>query len=252
MYADIKKTVKPRRRWLRFSLRTLLILVTVLSVPLGWVGWRLGQIRREQATIAWIEERGGEVSFQYGTDKSWWEKTTDKWFGERRVRSVSLHNKQVSDVSPLMELKNPTFLNLGSTHVSDLSPLAELKNPAYLDFQNTQVIDLSPLAELKSLRTLVLRNTQVSDLSPLAELKSLELLWLDNTQVSDASPLMELKNLTFLNLGSTHVSDVSPLVELKSLELLWLDNTHVSDEQVQKLRQALPNCEIHLSIRVEK
>ena len=76
--------------WLRFSLRTLLIVVTLLAVPLGWVGWRLGQVRRERATITWVEETGGEVAFQYGTDRrSWWEESTGKWFGET-VREVSL------------------------------------------------------------------------------------------------------------------------------------------------------------------
>jgi hypothetical protein len=40
------KTTKLRRRWFRFRLRTLLGLVTLLSVPLGWVGWELDRHRR--------------------------------------------------------------------------------------------------------------------------------------------------------------------------------------------------------------
>jgi hypothetical protein len=188
MDASIEKPAEPRRRWFRFSLRLLLIVVTVLAVPLGWIGWELRQVRREQATITWIVETGGGVNYQSNfkpDDRSWWEESTDKWFGER-VCWVSL--------------------------------------------DNTQVSDLSPLAELKNLKTLSLDQTQVSDLSPLAELKKLEVLYLSHTQVSDLSPLAELKNL----------------------EWLYLHNTKVSDEQVQELRQALPNCHIQHLTRVEE
>ncbi len=101
MDADTEKTAKPRRRWLRFSLWTLLIVVTVLAVPLGWVGWKRGQVRKERATIAWIEEAGGDFlfpSYKEGT-KSWWKLSTDKWFGERvfwSLKELNLGGTQVS------------------------------------------------------------------------------------------------------------------------------------------------------------
>ena len=116
MDADTKKTAKPRRRWLRFSLRTLLIVVPVLAVPLGWVGWKKGQ---ERATITWVEEMGGQIGFLFRNDeRSWWEESTDKWFGER-VWWVDLINTQVTDLSPLAELKNLDWLDLSNTQVSD-------------------------------------------------------------------------------------------------------------------------------------
>ena len=156
------KTTKSRR-WIRFRLRTLLILIALLSVPLGWVGWEVDQRRKEKIAIAWIEELGGSVSSDdYIGERSWWEKTTDKWLGER-VRMMNFVDTQVSDVSPLAELKNLEFLYLNDTKVSDLSLLAELKNLTHLWLGNTQVSDLSPLAELKNLEFLYLNGLQVSD-----------------------------------------------------------------------------------------
>ena len=160
---DETHNTKPRRRWFQFSLRTLLIVVTLSAVPLGWVGWKLEQGRRQRAAIAWVEKMGGTVAFVSVEETSWWREWTDKLFGP-------------------------------------------------------------------SVREVDLRGTPVTDLSPLAGLKNLDLLYLRNTQVSDLSPLAELKNLKWLLLG----------------------NMSVSDEDVQELRQALPNCEIIHSIRIEE
>ncbi len=43
-------TRKPRRRWLQFSLRTLLVLMLVTSVPLGRLTYKLKQTREQRAT----------------------------------------------------------------------------------------------------------------------------------------------------------------------------------------------------------
>jgi hypothetical protein len=177
----VEKT-KPRR-WFRFRLRTLLVMVTLLSVPLGWAGWELDQRRREKATIAWVEEMGGYVGSPWPNDqRSWWAKTEDKWLGES-VRYVNLIQTPVNDLSPLLELTNLESLDLSGIEVN--VPL---------------LLDLSPIAEMKKLKELRLINTPVSELSPLAELKNLETL----------------------------------------AGFSWW----VNEEQVEKLRKALPNCEI--------
>jgi hypothetical protein len=41
----------PRRRWFRFSLRTMLIAVVVLSIPLAWVAYSLNWIRERRKLI---------------------------------------------------------------------------------------------------------------------------------------------------------------------------------------------------------
>ncbi len=74
----------------------------------------------------------------------------------------------------------------------------------------------------------------------------------ENTMVSDLSPLLELNNLERLSFKNTRVGDLSTLMELKSLRKLWLYNPQMSDEQVQELRQALPNCHFPRTADVEK
>jgi hypothetical protein len=257
MDANTNNPAKPRRRWFRFSLRTLFILVTLASLPLGWVGWGLGEVRKERAVVAWVEEMGGRVTYgivAVAVDKSWWVKTTEKWFGEKVLQSINvidLGETEVSDLSRLAEIKNLETLYLYNTEVTDLTPLAAMNNLRTLFLSNTPVTDLSPLAELQSLNELNLGGTEVSDLWPLAELTNLRLLSVHNTQVSDLSPLTGLTNLVRLNLRNTPVSDLSPLAELKSLAMLDLSSTSTTGEQLQSLRQLFPRCEIRHSVRVQ-
>jgi hypothetical protein len=38
---------KPKRRWFRFSLRIAFVALTIISLPMGWLGYQLNLIRRE-------------------------------------------------------------------------------------------------------------------------------------------------------------------------------------------------------------
>ena len=187
------------------------------------------------------------------------------------LQKLSLYDTAVIDLQPLATLHNLLALNLDNTGVSDLQPLAALYNLQRVDLDNTSVSDLQPLTALHNLKILYLNNTAVSDLQPLAGLHSLQELFLDNTAVSDLLPLATLHNLLVLNLDNTGVSDLQPLKALHKLENLSLGNTTVSDlqplasltnlgfldlsdstiseQQINELKNQLPNLNIfHLSL----
>src|SRR5947209_6373548 len=54
-----------RRRWLRFSLRTLLLLVLILGVGLGWLGNVIIRVRHQRQIVAGIGAAGGQVAYDY-------------------------------------------------------------------------------------------------------------------------------------------------------------------------------------------
>ena len=115
-----------------------------------------------------------------------------------------------SDLSPLANLKNLTFIDCSGTQVSDLAPLQTLTNLQTLNCTGTQVSDLAPLQNLTNLQTLYCTGTQVSDLSPLQTLTNLQTLDCSHTQVSDLTPLQTLTNLQRLGCGGTRVRDLAP------------------------------------------
>ncbi len=55
---------RPRRRFLRFSVRGLIVLVLVIG---AWLGWMVRSARIQREAVAAIENAGGEVLY----DREW-------------------------------------------------------------------------------------------------------------------------------------------------------------------------------------
>ena len=55
-------TTKTKRRWLRFSLRTFFVLLTVFCV---WFGWHVERARQQRKAVEWVVEMGGRVLYDY-------------------------------------------------------------------------------------------------------------------------------------------------------------------------------------------
>src|SRR5436190_10979545 len=50
---------KPKRRWYQFSLLTMLVVLTLTSVPLGYIAWEREECRRGTSICAQITKLGG-------------------------------------------------------------------------------------------------------------------------------------------------------------------------------------------------
>ncbi len=201
---------KPKRRFLRFSLRALLVFMLVVCVTLGW---KVEKARKQREAVAWVQECGEHVFYDYELDDARKRVPNPQPPGPKWLREllgidffddvVAVAFDQVSDVTPLAGLTSLESLMLVGTQVSDVSPLAGLTSLKLLYLSDAHVTDITPLAGLTSLEQLYLANTQVSDVTPLAGLTSLEQLALTGTQVKDVTPLAGLKNLKELHLNDT-------------------------------------------------
>ena len=228
-----------KRRWLSFSVKTLLLLVLVSGVAFGWLGMRLRKAGLQRESVTTIEQLGGQVRYEYQEDKwdkpsgpEWLRDLLGRHFFDRVVAvyfsTPGIPNDRVNDISFLSGMDHLRLLYLDRTAVRDISLLADKKELQVLSISNTQIEDLSPLASLPNLETISFNRTNVSDLSPLGKHK-LKRAWMRGTNVSDISVLAGMESLVFLDLYKTKVSDISPLSSAKNLEELSLNWTEVAD-----------------------
>ena len=219
------------RRRFQFSLRTLLILVAVVSLGLGLLVKPLNECRRKQAELRAFElanRLGGQVA-------------EDGW-ADIRFDGIRLDGVDLQDLDGY-----PGFrLGLTNTSVSEevVTHLRVLRNLKYLDLSGSKVDDaaLVRLKGLPSLRGLILMNTSITDdsLRHLEGLVNVRSLFLDGTQITGPglSHMKSLSNLGVLCLRNTPVTDdgLEHLKELKSLRYLYLMNTRVTDAGLEHLK----------------
>ena len=256
---------KSRRRWHQFSLRTLLIAVTLVGCGLGWFGKKVWEAKQQAAAVAAIENAGGSVLYDYEIDShgNYVPKVASPdpaWLrailGDRCLRIVRWVSFDTfagdpttindANLGHLKELMGLEYLTLSFTQVTDtgLKQLQGLTDLRSLDLTYTQVTDagLESLRRLTRLKSLNLRGTKVTDagVERLQELLQLRQLTLTNTQISDAG-LEHLKGLTQLHELSLdynyQVTDagLEHLTTLTELTTLNLSGTQVTDAGLEHL-----------------
>jgi hypothetical protein len=159
------------RRWYQFSLRSLLAVILLCAIALGWVAWKLQQKDRERQAMADIRRQGGFANYQYGDrGKAPLGLGWTKWFlGDNfydRVEDVGFDQDTKANIRPPKDLCDVKSLELTSAQVRD------------------------------------------EDLYYVRHLSDLEIVWLTNNPVTDDG-LLHLKglvNLTLLHLGHSEVT----------------------------------------------
>ncbi len=208
-------SLKPR--WYQFSLRTLLMAMTVLCVgPGSYVAYHQRKVRQQQSAVAAIEQLGGYV-----------------FYDEKAPARSGLARLILGDNS------------FGNVNGVDFNPLKT---------ENRQITDadLRHLQAFPRLNHLVLKNCrQITDaaLGELSGLTSLQYLYLNDTPITDAG-LVHLSGLTNLEeLSLTHTQVTGPglgqLSSLTKLQFLYLYSTRIPSDGVDEIQKALPKCRIN-------
>ncbi len=242
--------MKPNRRRLQYSLRSLLIFVLAANAGMAWFGARYRAAKQQREAVAGIRALGGEVFYDY--EQEAWRGTVappgPAW--ARRLLGVDFFADVVGvcpGILPTLSHSCPPITDEWLEQIGKLSRLEGLDLTLWSGLSDAKLARLERLARLKTLR---LDGYWVTDagLAHLRGLTRLEELDLNGCRVTDAG-LRHLRGLTrlrTLNLDQTGVTDagLEHLRGLKELRTLNLNCTDVTDEGAKKLQRALPKCEI--------
>ncbi len=213
------------RRWFRFRLRTLLLVLTAIGIVSGvWIN----SARRQQLAVESVKSLGGRVQYDYQTD--------DLFNFERRA--VSPVSSRLAAMLGEDYFLDVVLFDLTGTAATDddLRRVAGARGLRYLDLTNTGVSNegVAHLTSLTALEKLLLQNTQVSD-AVIERLPHVTQLWLDQTGITDEGlrRLVErFPGLESLGISNTKVTDKGLALLDKLDELKWLvvDSAQLSAE----------------------
>ena len=269
-------SLRPTRRWLQFSLRTLLVVMTLAAVLLGWVVSQRQKAANQQNAVEsfqaaekfWSDSPNGidltkfpsihasaDVTFDTrATPRPEWLRLVlgNEVFGT--AQKIKFSGADDIGLAPVVHLTNTREIHLYGTQVSDagMAYLAGLPKLEVLLLGGTRVGDagMAHLEGARSLKSLYLTNTRMGDagLAHLSKLPNLESLYLSGTLITDSglANLSGMKGLKELEIKDTNVSDVGliHLQALVSLSKLDLKDTKVTDQGVASLKNALPGLQI--------
>ena len=237
---------KPKRRFLRYSLRTMLVVVLVLSV---WLGYMANQAAKQRRAVEVLEamEPWGAVHYDYKYDASDLRMVpTSKDRHEPEFLGMSLGAIWPRPVL-WVDLRGNWVNNKDLAQVVTAFPQVE-----YLSLHGASINDdgVRGIASLRRLRFLILSDTQISDIG-LCHIPNgnLEYLALDSTRVTDQGmvEIRRLGGLKRIDLDYTEISDagISHLAHLPDLDVITISGTNVTLEGAQQLRARRPKLKIY-------
>ena len=203
----------PARRWLANGLRTLAIVAATVGLLFGW---KLNEVRHQRSVVDEVAKFDATIHYDYeyrGRSKPPGPKWLRRMFGDDFFTVVA-------------------GVEIVTDHITGDAVAA--------------------VSTLPHLKTLLVHSEGIDDqgLLQLAGATELEQLTFRSTHVTDAglAQLAVLKELTSLIIDAPRITDVGLILleELPNLTRVDLISTRVTTEGVDRLRAALPKCDIRV------
>lgn len=150
--------------------------------------------------------------------------------------------QKLSDLSTITRINQAITIDLSNNKLSDIDALSEATMVENLVLSNNQIVSVEPLRDLHELKALDVSNNSVASFVMLRKLENLVVLSASNNLITSLAGLEKMTSLQFLYLNDNLIEDINVLKYLKSLKLIDLSNNKVKKDDIEKLKEALPDC----------
>lgn len=221
------------RRWFRFSLATMFLVLTIGCIALGWI---VNRAHNQRQIVARIRAAEGSVWYQ----------------SEEYVRGPNFERiyhkpagpKWLHDVLGIDYFDYVTTIHTGNLMLTDrdLAQMSAFSKLRMLRIEDSPITSggVRHLARLKQLEDISLHHTRVDD-EGLRYLAKCPLYRLDLSQTKiTGAGLVHFRNhptLTELDLARTGLDDegITHLVTVPNIDRMFLGHTHITDSCVEEL-----------------
>jgi hypothetical protein len=234
-----------RRRWWQYSLRLLLVFVTLVACAAAWLGMHVRRCRREEVATRYLASLNAQVNVGYGSPF----RDDNTWGGEAFFQGGPAWLTKLLGVDIYRTVTGLNCYAGGNRFSYGRGPDGQLRiDRKYVSGLADK--DLEVVGKLAHLRYLQLEAHPVTDrgVRHLARLSELRVLNLGNTAISDDAVrvVAALPRLRELNVSRTDVTDacLDYLADSPSLRKLNVTITNVSEQAIVSFRRSLPGCEV--------
>jgi hypothetical protein len=260
------------RRLLQIRLRTIMIVVSLCCLGLGWYGFQARHLEKQQSLLKLIGEKGGRYEtrpkgspfMQYIMGKNYVavirvdlahvapENEDLKLLANfHDLERLSLHEcKKIADggLTHLRRLKKLTTLSLHGTKVkrAGLKHLSDCKDLKVISLQSTpfQTKYVAELMQFKELVSINLENIEGHgevELHDLPKLETLNLQYCKNITRLHLHDLPALKNIRLHGIESPRHIELQRIKKFKKFKKLWINVSHYGKVRPNLIIEDLPD-----------
>ena len=148
----------------------------------------------------------------------------------KNIKALYLNsNKDIDDISVLVNCPNLEELEIANDNVKDISVLSNFPNMKRLNLEGNKIDDFSYIENCKKIKYLNLSNTGAGAISIFNNVSKTESLGVNSNPISDASKPSKFSKLSQLRLDGDSIENIEPLSNLVELEVLTLNNNKIKD-----------------------